>query len=818
MATEVQRILIKYEADIKQLQGELLAVEKANKEAGKSAVEAGKKTETAFVDAGKGAATAGKKAEVAFVDAGKGAKEAGATAGKALDDAGKKGKKAGDDTAKAFDKAGKEAKEAGSIGQKAFGGLTTILKGVGVALGAAFTVQAVISVGKELNRLQAEAQGVRQAFDNAFSPVALANLRTATIGTVSDLQLMKKALIAKEFGIPEDVLAKGLEFARVQANKLGFSIDFLTDSFVTGLGRKSPLILDNLGISTTKLNAKIAETGDFFEAVGAIIDETLGENAATTLETLSDRQARVNANFQNLKLELSDALLPVFERLTNAAGFFLDKLVSISRVGFVATAEQLAGLAAQTGTLAEQQIGYYTDLLASGEKTTDEVAADIVAKIKDINEQIAFDRKNMISPLNVADDISKSLGIFKRQQTIQLNLQATALNLTAKLDALTFTYNALGLSAARGTAGFDLQTATVKQLKEELDALGLEIELGSDRSAIAAVQSRQKEVQDRLDSLLGVVKAARKNVGSEVDLIVIELEKLIQRQEFRLKFGIDIDAAQAGLEVADLITGLVPIETIKAIGTTLGPILLNDIIPSLEEYDKIRQAQSDREIQRINDEIDAMYRKAAVVQQIGEAGINIANDIAVFAGKNDQVRFAAGLATISINTAVAASNQAVAISEAIKSSAGLPFPANLAAILLAVSTVVGFFAQIRQLQNSIEIPTSGFATGTSDAPGGVAWVGEKGPEKMYVPKGARVYTAKASKTETALIDALNAGNHKQFIADTYLKPFAQSLAMRGDATYDDFNLRQAIKGNKVIKLHPDTIRRLSSSRQINRYR
>jgi phage-related tail protein len=31
-----------------------------------------------------------------------------------------------------------------------------------------------------------------------------------------------------------------------------------------------------------------------------------------------------------------------------------------------------------------------------------------------------------------------------------------------------------------------------------------------------------------------------------------------------------------------------------------------------------------------------------------------------------------------------------------------------------------------------------FANGTTNAPGGFSWVGEKGPEKVYLPKGSQV--------------------------------------------------------------------------------
>ncbi|MFK2341196.1 hypothetical protein ACIXN4_06685 [Bacteroides fragilis] len=58
-------------------------------------------------------------------------------------------------------------------------------------------------------------------------------------------------------------------------------MDYLTDSIITGLGRKSLLILDNLGLSAAEVNEEMAKTGDLMTAVAAIVDRQLaqaGEN------------------------------------------------------------------------------------------------------------------------------------------------------------------------------------------------------------------------------------------------------------------------------------------------------------------------------------------------------------------------------------------------------------------------------------------------------------------------------------------------------------------------------------------------------------
>ena len=98
-----------------------------------------------------------------------------------------------------------------------------------------------------------EADGITRAFKNLNNPNLLDDLRKATKGTVNDIDLMKAAVQANDFRIPVENLGKYLQFAQLKAQQTGQSVDYLTNSIITGLGRKSPQILDNLGISSSQL-------------------------------------------------------------------------------------------------------------------------------------------------------------------------------------------------------------------------------------------------------------------------------------------------------------------------------------------------------------------------------------------------------------------------------------------------------------------------------------------------------------------------------------------------------------------------------------
>ena len=162
-----------------------------------------------------------------------------------------------------------------------------------------------------------QADGVTKAFNAMDNPNLLNNLRKATKGTVNDVQLMTAAVQANDFRIPLEDLGKYLEFAQLKAQQTGQSVDYMTDSIVTGLGRKSPLILDNLGISAAEISEKTKETGDFMKAVAEIVDTQLAA-AGETYISAADRAAQKTVELQNAQKALGDEILPLKEQWDDA--------------------------------------------------------------------------------------------------------------------------------------------------------------------------------------------------------------------------------------------------------------------------------------------------------------------------------------------------------------------------------------------------------------------------------------------------------------------------------------------------------------------
>lgn len=185
------------------------------------------------------------------------------------------------------------------------------VKKLGGMLAGIFAVEKLIQFGKELFNIAKMAEGVSVAFYKIATASDLKNLKNSVHGTVSELELMKRAVQANNFGIPVRELGNLFAFATKRAQDTGQSVDYLVDSIVMGIGRKSPLILDNLGISAVQLKSKLhgvgletASVGDITKAVGEIAQESF-RKTGDIIETVGIKAQRFGATWDNVKQKLS---------------------------------------------------------------------------------------------------------------------------------------------------------------------------------------------------------------------------------------------------------------------------------------------------------------------------------------------------------------------------------------------------------------------------------------------------------------------------------------------------------------------------------
>jgi hypothetical protein len=206
-----------------------------------------------------------------------------------------------------------------------FGG-NVLTKIAGVGVGFAAELGDMVRQGTELAR---QGEGIRIAFERLGRGDILQGLREATHGTVTDLELMKAAVKFNDFKLPIEELGTMLAFAQQKAKDTGQSVDYMVDSIVTGLGRKSLMILDNLGLSATEIRDKMKETGDMTKAVGEIIREQMSK-AGNYVETAADKAKKADVELKNAMEDLGRTFLPIQQ-----AGESLWKSLEIGAINLI---------------------------------------------------------------------------------------------------------------------------------------------------------------------------------------------------------------------------------------------------------------------------------------------------------------------------------------------------------------------------------------------------------------------------------------------------------------------------------------------------
>ncbi|MEE8044804.1 MAG: hypothetical protein V3T32_06740, partial [Thermodesulfobacteriota bacterium] len=226
-------------------------------------------------------------------------------------------------------------------GAKALKGLSEGFKKFGAAvvklkLPILAAAASILALGVAAGKLAIEASKFKEV-QTAFSNMAakqgqdsremLANMRKLSGGTVSDLELMKQANTALLLGLPVEKFGDMLNIARSSAKATGASMQFMLQSIVTGLGRGSKLILDNLGIvfdvnkayeEYAKTLGRTASQLTEAEKKQAFINKALSiglENAKAAGkggDSLSDKWQKLTATASNLAIIIGNVLGPSY--------------------------------------------------------------------------------------------------------------------------------------------------------------------------------------------------------------------------------------------------------------------------------------------------------------------------------------------------------------------------------------------------------------------------------------------------------------------------------------------------------------------------
>jgi len=195
------------------------------------------------------------------------------------------------------------------------GGFKSMLTNVAGAFGLVGLADTLVNFGRELADVAVKASGIDRAFSRIGDTAYLEKLRKETKGFVSDFELERLTVKAKNLNIPLKDMGTYLLFASTRAKETGESVDKMTNDIVEGLGKESLRIIDNLGISQKAVREEMKAGGTMAEAVGRIMRREMGE-AGVEVDTLADKTNKMSVTWDNAKKSVAG----FFTRMLNPQG------------------------------------------------------------------------------------------------------------------------------------------------------------------------------------------------------------------------------------------------------------------------------------------------------------------------------------------------------------------------------------------------------------------------------------------------------------------------------------------------------------------
>ena len=141
---------------------------------------------------------------------------------------------------------------------------------IGASIVASFLAVKKAWEGLKLVAKIQQTEGAFKSLAKSFGVSAdsiISDLRDASVGTMTTMELMEKASKAMVLGLNPEQFGKLMEISRASARATGESINFMFDSIVMGIGRQSRMILDNLGI--------IVKVGEANEIYAKAVNKTV---------------------------------------------------------------------------------------------------------------------------------------------------------------------------------------------------------------------------------------------------------------------------------------------------------------------------------------------------------------------------------------------------------------------------------------------------------------------------------------------------------------------------------------------------------------
>ena len=348
---------------------------------------------------------------------------------------------------------------------------------------------------RQLMRFAEEASKL-EALETAFNTlsggvdnagIALDKLKESTDGTVSSMDLFQQANNAMILGVTKnsDEMAEMFDMAQRLGRALGRDTRSSIESFVTGVGRQSRLMLDNIGLivkAEVAYKAFANEVGkstdelDEMERKQAFLNASLfaGEQALRSLgeEQLSsaDKLQQMSTQLIEVRQQLGEELLPFVLEATKAVKEFAENIDGDDIRNAISTIETLTVAFVSFKAIVATTQGFVALLSLSFPQVA--LIASVASAIGALGVEYQKSSKRAMDLKSAQDDLRTSFKNTKKELDDYIkfnkNYEKSLLNAQKQIQAET---DVIIEANAKAFKSFDSFLKRLRMSKEELDSI-----------------------------------------------------------------------------------------------------------------------------------------------------------------------------------------------------------------------------------------------------------------------------------------------------------------------------------------------------------
>jgi hypothetical protein len=638
---------------------------------------------------------------------------------------------------------------------------------VAAAAGTAMAaIKKSFDLSKEAARFEQSMQAAEKQFGKSGKEI-LKTLKAVSGGTIANADLITAANKTMALNVTQDLgqMAKLLEVARIRAQAMRTDTTEAFSDITTGIGRMSPLILDNLGIITKGWAEEAKAAGVAFDQQfilnkvledGAKIIDKAGGITLTSAEKLQKFTVAVKNNALSFGQKLLPAVTNVTDKITDLitdgddlstttetlTGLYKDYQTALKN-----TATEVEGVGKKQKALNELQLINAKIRLFDAISSTNKKYKEQKDTVKDLNKDIEVLNRQVARNKKFVDDakaanqdyIVTAQGFGDIPDTIEKLTTIEARLADQKLELIRAEEDVKKEQEKTKQGIIDLAQASIFYKDVNVLALISNQELKKEVIKTAkAIKDGTLVIEDDTDEIKknadAKKKAAKDGVKATADAAAKELAIRQEAIAAAKQLVSDFYSFTEELRQNDLAQALAALETERNMALDSGAAaeirtmdeedhqrrienLSKEAAAAAKAGDSKLSEEKKREIARLQLEEQAKAEELKINEEFNK---KIADEKTKAAKREKKANIIQSL----INTALAVTSTLAqapggAISKGVQAA------------------IVGGLGAVQTLFIAAQ-PTPQFAQGTGFSPAGTALVGERGPELVNLPQGSQV--------------------------------------------------------------------------------